>query len=186
MHLFIDGLENRNGYFQMPFEAPTLIGEEDGKLIIIGNDLKANFEIATMPTESGKYVIFQTPEDFMYNTLGYIAKFQFTNVENGVNAFFSKNDLDKIEVLGVNISFLEKSHKIIKTYILKINLEGKDDKVCFFENSNLQKTIAYTFTKDCVKKSQLDIFDSNMYVSVDNIKFLKMEKECEKISASID
>lgn len=189
MRLFIEGLEKREGYFQTYFEAFEFLGEDQGKLFIIGNNLDANFELAMTPYKdgrAGKYIIYQTPKDFLYNTLGYIAKFQSTDMENGIKTFFNKEDLDKIEILGVDVTFLERSKKIVKTYILKISLRDENDKVCMYTDDGISKANAYEFSADKVKKTQMDVFDRSLYTSINCIKFMKMSEEMQKIAGFIE
>ncbi len=185
MRLFIEGLEKREGYFQTYFEAFEFIGEEQGKLFVIGNNLEGNFELAMTPYKEnrpGKYIIYQTPTDYMYNTLGYIAKFQSTDMENGIKTFFNKEDLDKIEILGVDVTFLERSKNIVKTYIIKISLKDEDDKVCMYTDDGISKATAYEFLAGSVKKTQMDVFDRSLYTSINYIKFMKMSEEMQKIA----
>lgn len=186
MKLFIDGLEKREGYFEKYFEAFEFLGEEQGKLFIIGNNLNANFELAKTPDKNGKYIIYQTPNNFMYNTLGYIAMFQSTDKENGMNTFFDAKDLDKIEILGVDVTFLERSKKIVKTYLLKISLQNENDKVCMYTDDSVSKATTYEFSVDRVKKTQMDVFDRSLYTSINCIKFMKMDDEMKKVAGFIE
>lgn len=189
MRLFIDELEKREGYFQTYFEAFDFLGEDQGKLFIIGNDLNGNFELAMTPYKdgrAGKYIIYQTPKNFLYNTLGYIAKFQSTDMENGIKTFFDKEDLDKIEILGVDVTFLERSKKVIKTYIIKISLQDENDKVCMYTDDGISKANAYEFLADKVKSTQIDVFDRSLYTSINYIKFMKMSEEMQKIAGFIE
>lgn len=51
MKLFIDGLIKKDGYFEMPFDAYGFLGEDREKLVIIGDNLEANFEVAITSEE---------------------------------------------------------------------------------------------------------------------------------------
>lgn len=185
MRLFIEGLEKRDGYFQTYFEAFEFVGEDQGKLFIIGNNLDGNFELAMTPYKdgrAGKYIIYQTPSDYMYNTLGYITKFESTDKENGIKTFFDAKDLDKIEILGVDVTFLERSKKIEKKYLLKISLKDENDKVCMYTDDGISKATAYEFFADKIKKTQMEIFDRSLYTSINFIKFMKMNERMQKIA----
>lgn len=188
MKLYINGLERRKGYFEMPFHSYQLLGSERDKLIVIGDDLGGNFEICLSPKNQGdisKFVIFQTPDNFMYNTLGYIVKFTTTNNKNLLQVFFDKDDLNKIEVLGVDIEYSGHSSDFQKTYILKISLANESDKVNIIEKNGEKKPTLYTFQSRGLNMSLIGKMDTRNYELIDNINLLKIDVEFEKISCII-
>lgn len=190
MRLFIEGLEKKDGYFEMPFEAYGILGEERDKLIVIGDNLSANFELAKTverKPENAKYIIYQTPENFPYNTLGYIAKLSCWNIGEGINTFFYLKDFDKIEVLSVNIELSEKSESAVRTLILKISLENENDSVDFVEiNYFTREEKVYHFTNTGVEVSEVENLKLHECERINNLSFLKIDKEFEKVAGIMD
>lgn len=185
MKLLIDGLEKKDGYFEMPFEAYGILGEDREKLIIIGNDLEANFEISMLPQERGRgkcFVIYQTPSNFMYNTLGCLAKLRCTNKNNGVDSFYQLEDLDKIEVLSIETKY--EGEVLVRTMILKISLTSEKDHVKMIVNDGEYCT--YMFSANGVDIAHAECINLEKFESIALISYRKMEKEFEKVTVGID
>ena len=185
MKLFITELERREGYFEMPFRSYQLLGSEQDKLVVIGDDLGGNFEICLLPksqNETLKFVIYQTPDNFMYNTLGYITSFTTTDKKDSLQVFFNKDDINKLEILGVDIEYLDHSSSFKRTYILKISLSDEDDKIEILERNDSKKLTCYTFSSKGIHVTLINEIDIRNYKLIDNINLLKVNTEFERIS----
>ena len=183
MKLLMDGLEKKDGFFEMPFEGYGILGDDENKVYILGDDIDGNYEIA-QKIEDGenprtRYMIFETPKNYRYITITPCFDINIFSGDKNFISFVSKNDVDKIELLAIENKLDE--NNILKTrYILKIKLLSPDDyvNICFFDaKANSEKI--YRYSVSGVKEECVEYFDRSDYIQLNYINYYKMDKKLD-------